>query len=74
VTVEVVSANRPGILASISSILANAKVNISEAHSRALDSDSAINVFQFAVQDLSQLKSLIRSIQRVAGVHSVERR
>ncbi|HKA87444.1 MAG TPA: bifunctional (p)ppGpp synthetase/guanosine-3',5'-bis(diphosphate) 3'-pyrophosphohydrolase [Haliangiales bacterium] len=73
VSIQVVCADKPGILAVISQSFTDAGVNISQAHCRATDDNKAVNTFSFNVQDLDQLKSVIRSIQKINGVFSVER-
>jgi GTP pyrophosphokinase len=73
VALQVVCADKPGLLAHISQSFTDAGVNISQAHCRATEDHKAVNTFQFLVGDLEQLKTLIRSLQRVSGVISVER-
>jgi GTP pyrophosphokinase len=73
VSIQVVCADKPGLLAVISQSFSDAGLNISQAHCRATDDNRAINTFSFSVQDLDQLKTIIRSIQKLSGVYSVER-
>jgi GTP diphosphokinase / guanosine-3',5'-bis(diphosphate) 3'-diphosphatase len=73
VQIQVVCADKPGLLANISQAFVETGVNISQAHCRATDDHRAINTFQFLVSDLDQLKTVIRSIQKIQGVFSVER-
>jgi len=73
VSIQVVCADKPGLLAVISQSFSDAGLNISQAHCRATDDNRAINTFSFSVQDLDQLKTIIRSIQKLGGVYSVER-
>jgi GTP pyrophosphokinase len=73
VQIQVVCADKPGLLANISLAFGEVGVNISQAHCRTTDDHRAINTFQFAVQDLDQLKNVIKSIQKIQGVFSVER-
>ena len=73
VSIQVVCADKPGILAVISQSFTDAGVNISQAHCRATDDNKAVNTFSFSVQDLDQLKNVMRSIQKINGVFSVER-
>jgi GTP pyrophosphokinase len=73
VSIQVVCADKPGLLANISQTFHEAGVNISQAHCRAADDHRAINTFQFNVSDLDQLKGVIRAIQRISGVYSVDR-
>ncbi len=72
-SVQVVCADKPGLLASLSQSFNQLGVNISQANCRALDDNKAINTFQFAVADLEQLKTVIRALQRIDGVFSVQR-
>jgi GTP pyrophosphokinase len=73
VSIQVVSADKPGILASLSQSFNDLGVNISQANCRAMDDNKALNTFQFGVRDLEQLKSVMRALQRVGGVYSVTR-
>jgi GTP diphosphokinase / guanosine-3',5'-bis(diphosphate) 3'-diphosphatase len=73
VSVQVVCADKPGLLAVISQSFSDAGLNIAQAHCRATDDNRAVNTFQFLVNDLDQLKNVIRSLQRISGVYSVER-
>jgi GTP pyrophosphokinase len=73
VSVQVVSADKPGILASLSQSFNELGVNISQANCRSTDDDKAVNTFTFAVQDLDQLKVVIRALQKVSGVYQVSR-
>jgi guanosine-3',5'-bis(diphosphate) 3'-pyrophosphohydrolase len=72
VVVEVVSADRPGILAEMSKCFTDHGVNISQAKCKTEDK-KGINTFQILVGHLDQLKSVIRAIQAVPGVQSVTR-
>jgi GTP pyrophosphokinase len=73
VAIQVVSADKPGILASLSQSFNDLGVNISQANCRAMDDDKALNTFQFAVRDLEQLKTVMRALTRISGVYSVTR-
>jgi guanosine-3',5'-bis(diphosphate) 3'-pyrophosphohydrolase len=73
VTIQVVCADKPGILAVISQSFTDGGVNISQAHCRTMPDHKAVNTFQFNVTDLDQLKNVMRSLQRISGVYSVER-
>jgi GTP pyrophosphokinase len=48
-------------------------VNINQANCRAVDNLKAINTFYFEVTNLDQLKTLMKNIQKIPGVFSVER-
>jgi GTP pyrophosphokinase len=73
VQLKVTTANKPGILATVSQTFSSQKINISEANCRAGDDGRACNVFTFHVNDLSQLKNIMRALTRVSGVVEVER-
>lgn len=73
VSIRVITGDRPGLLAKISQTFSEAGVNISQANCRTSPGERAINDFEVTVGDLKQLNTLIRSIQRIDGVFSVER-
>jgi len=72
VSVKVVSDDRPGMLARISQIFSEAGVNIAQADVRS-GAERAVLSFEVSVQDLKQLTAVMRSLEKVEGVHSVER-
>jgi GTP pyrophosphokinase len=73
VQIRVMTANRPGILATVGHTFHEQGINISEATCRASDDGRAINTFTFLCSDLAQLKSVIRQLQRIPDVIAVER-
>jgi GTP pyrophosphokinase len=73
VAIQILCADKPGLLAHISQSFTDQGVNISQAHCRATDDGRAINTFHASVRDLDQLKSVIRSLTRIKGVYSVDR-
>jgi guanosine-3',5'-bis(diphosphate) 3'-pyrophosphohydrolase len=73
VQLRVVTANRPGILANVGHTFSAQGINISEANCRAGDDGRAVNVFTFVCSDLTQLKGVMRALQKVQGVVAVER-
>jgi GTP pyrophosphokinase len=73
VQLKVTTANRPGILATVGQTFSGAGINISEANCRASDDGKAISVFTFDCSDLGQLKTVMRSLQKVEGVVGVDR-
>jgi GTP pyrophosphokinase len=72
VSVKVVTEDRPGILAKVSQTFSEEGINIASANVRA-HGDRAVLSFEVSVQDLKQLTSVMRSIERIDGIHSVER-
>jgi GTP pyrophosphokinase len=73
VTLRVLTADRPGLLADISNTFSKKGVNISQANCRATGDDRAVNTFEVVISDLKQLTDLIRTIEGLNGVFSVER-
>jgi guanosine-3',5'-bis(diphosphate) 3'-pyrophosphohydrolase len=73
VAIQILCADKPGLLAHISQSFTDQGVNISQAHCRATDDGRAVNTFHASVKDLDQLKSVIRSLSRIKGVYSVDR-
>jgi len=73
VTLRVMTIDRPGLLADMSQIFSKKGVNISQANCRATGDDRAVNTFECTISDLKQLSDLMRSIEKLTGVFSVER-
>jgi GTP diphosphokinase / guanosine-3',5'-bis(diphosphate) 3'-diphosphatase len=73
VAIQVLCADKPGLLAHISQSFTDQGVNISQAHCRSTDDGRAVNTFHASVRDLDQLKQVIRSLSRIKGVFSVDR-
>jgi GTP diphosphokinase / guanosine-3',5'-bis(diphosphate) 3'-diphosphatase len=73
VNLRVVTANRPGILATVGQTFSTQGINILEANCRTGDDGRAVNLFAFMCQDLNQLKEVIKALQKVHGVVAVDR-
>jgi GTP pyrophosphokinase len=73
VTLRVMTANRPGILATVGQTFSGQGINISEANCRSCDDGKAMNVFTFDCTDLGQLKNVMKALQKVEGVVGVDR-
>lgn len=73
VTLRVITANRPGILAAISQQMSKSNINISSANCHAGEEDRAVNTFSFSVADLDELNAVVKAIRKIGGVHSVDR-
>jgi GTP pyrophosphokinase len=73
VQLRIVTADKPGILAKLSSELTTGGVNIQEANCRTHTDGRAVNLFTFTVSDAGRLKSLMRNLQKLDGVYEVER-
>ena len=73
VQLKVLTANRPGVLASMGQTFSEQDVNLSAVSSRAVEDGRSVNIFTFPCTDLQQLKTIMRALRKVEGVFSVER-
>lgn len=73
VVLRVVTADRPGILANVSRQFNEAGVNITEATCRASVEGRAVNTFQFNIEGVDALRTLVRRLSKVNGIFEVER-
>ncbi len=72
VKIEVSCADKPGLLAAISSAISEAGVNIARAHIRTFD-DKAVNTFEIMIGSSDQLRRVLQDISRVKGVYKANR-
>jgi GTP pyrophosphokinase len=73
IKVRVVSVDQPGVLARITRSIAATGVNIGGARVATSDDKTAIHDFDLWVADLRSLNAVMKEIERVRGVQSVER-
>ena len=73
VQLKVLTTNKPGILATVSQTFSAQQINITEANCRSGDDGRACNIFTFHVNELSQLKNVMKALTKVGGVVGVER-
>ena len=73
VTLRIVTADRPGILAHLSRSFNDGGVNIAEANCKASVNGRSLNTFQFLIDDVTKLRTLMRSLSKIDGVYEVER-
>lgn len=73
VQVRVLTANRPGVLATLGQTFQEKGINVLEAICRAGDDGRAVNIFSFLCGDVSQLKLVMGALRKVNGVVQVER-
>lgn len=73
VRISIICSDRPGLLAAISKSLASSDVNITRADVRATGDLKARCTFEFSVNSLEHLQTVIKNIEKVKGVISVER-
>ena len=73
VAVEVQCTDRPGLLAQISQAFSDQGINISTANCHASGNARAVNTFHFSVFNLDHLRKVMRAIQKIKGVYSIQR-
>ncbi len=73
VSVQVVCADKPGLLATMSQTFNEHGINISQATCRAGEEGRAVNTFKISILDVDQLQKLIRALQKIQGVYAVQR-
>ncbi|HLB59036.1 MAG TPA: bifunctional (p)ppGpp synthetase/guanosine-3',5'-bis(diphosphate) 3'-pyrophosphohydrolase, partial [Bdellovibrionota bacterium] len=73
VRVRVVSVDTPGLLVKMSEVFSSHGINIVKAQIRTTKDKKAINVFEVSVSDLRQLQKVMKEMEGVEGVISVER-
>lgn len=73
VKVEVLCADRPGLLAAMSKAISAENVNINSADVRTLSDKRALNVFEVMVTNADALERVMRNLGRVRGVVKVAR-
>ena len=71
--VQIVCADRPGLLADISKVCEQANVNISRAEARAIDAERAICTLVLSVRDIEEMNLVSANLRKVRGVESVQR-
>jgi len=73
VELKVVTDDKPGILATMSQAFSNSGVNILNANCKARKDTRAVNMFLVTVSDADQLRRVMKEIELLPGVYSVER-
>ncbi len=73
VSLRVLSADRPGMLATLSQVFTDNGVNISQANCKVTDTGRAINTFEVLIKDAEQLRRVSGHIMGVKGALAVER-
>ncbi len=73
VKLRIITDDKPGILADISSTIANQKVNITGINSKSTSLKTAIINLQIEVYDINQLNKIINSLKGLKGIRKVER-
>ena len=73
VKIEVISVDKKGLLAAISSSISSAEANISNAYARTTQDQKAVSTFELEVNNFKHLRNVIRSVEKVKGVIKVNR-
>ncbi len=73
VKIQVVGADKKGLLAEESAAITASEATISSAQITTTPDRKAINTFEILVSDLDHLQSVIKALERVKGVIKVER-
>lgn len=71
--VRVVCVDKPGLLADISKSISAEGVNISQASCRSIGDQKSMNTFELGIKNLKHLFHVMKSLEKVRGVISVER-
>jgi guanosine-3',5'-bis(diphosphate) 3'-pyrophosphohydrolase len=73
VRLKIIGSDRKGLLSDISSTMASNKANIISAQAMTYPDRSAAGMYEIEIGHMSQLQKIIKSIQKIKGVRSVER-
>ncbi len=73
VRIRVMCQDRIGILAKMTEAITSEGANIAGASIRINDDKTALNSFDVEIKDLTQLRNVMKSLERVKGIISVER-
>ncbi|MBM4277809.1 MAG: bifunctional (p)ppGpp synthetase/guanosine-3',5'-bis(diphosphate) 3'-pyrophosphohydrolase [Deltaproteobacteria bacterium] len=73
VRIRIYSDDKKGLLAEISGSLTSNEANITNARVETTDDKRAIGTFELQIRDLNHLKKVIKGIEKIKGVHRVER-
>jgi len=71
--IRVVCADRPGLLASMTEAITAEDVNISAATIQTKEDQTAVNDFELEIKDLTQLRNVMKALERLKGIISVQR-
>jgi GTP pyrophosphokinase len=71
--IQIICVDRPGLLANISTMCTDLKVNIAKVTARSLGDDKGEVDLQVVVSDVSELSGLIRRLEKIKGVITVNR-
>ncbi|MBI4126382.1 MAG: bifunctional (p)ppGpp synthetase/guanosine-3',5'-bis(diphosphate) 3'-pyrophosphohydrolase, partial [Deltaproteobacteria bacterium] len=70
---KVICVDRPGLLAAMTEAITSVGANIAAASIKTSDDKTATNLFDVEIKDVAQFRKVVKSLERVKGVISVER-
>jgi GTP pyrophosphokinase len=73
VRIRIYSDDKKGMLAEISNSITSHEANITNARVETTDEKKAIGTFEVEIRDLNHLKKVIKGVEKIKGVHRVER-
>ncbi len=73
VRIRVYSEDKKGLLAEISSSMSSNEANINNARVDTTDERKAVGTFEVEIRDLNHLKKVIKDLEKIKGIHRVER-
>ncbi|MGH9796943.1 MAG: ACT domain-containing protein, partial [Candidatus Polarisedimenticolia bacterium] len=73
VRITVLSEDRPGMLAKITSVIADAKSNIKNVEARTFEDRRGEITLILDIQDMAHLKTILEKVKGIDGVYRVER-
>ncbi len=73
VSLKVTSDDRAGLLARMTEVFSAKGISIIQANARSLNETKAVSTFEVGIHDLGQLREVMSAIEKLEGVHMVER-
>ncbi|MBI4042964.1 MAG: bifunctional (p)ppGpp synthetase/guanosine-3',5'-bis(diphosphate) 3'-pyrophosphohydrolase [Deltaproteobacteria bacterium] len=73
IKIKVICADKPGLLMEMSNVFTSNSINIANARVRTTHDKKAINIFEVTVSDASQVKKILKQLEKIEGVVSAAR-
>ena len=70
---KIICSDRPGMLKGMTEAITSHGVNISQAASKTTNEHNAVNIFDVEITGVDQLRKIIKSLEKLKGIISVER-
>ena len=71
--INVICADKPGMLADVGAACKTGGINVTRMEARSLGDDKALLALEVSVNDVQQLQKLMRDLERIKGVLTVDR-